>query len=114
MPRCPARIPVRQTAIVDGWTVDRSMGTVPVVRIGFVGGPADRPARLAPTSRAVRGVDLIEHWTFAPRAGEIRLLCGYNVSDVFIMRPLPAGIRRCSVSTDRVEHKPDPAKVRCE
>ncbi|SFS09681.1 STY0301 family protein [Sphingomonas jatrophae] len=96
---CPARIDTQQSAAAPGgWSVDRTGSTKPLAEIGFFEGAVTDKVQLAPSSEG-KGPRGVSTWRFTPRQ-PVRIACIYRGTDVVLSRPLPAGVRTCSITAD--------------
>ncbi len=101
VPTCPARIETAQSAVApDGWTAERSASTKALSEIGFFDGPVANKVQLAPSGETGRGATRASVWSFTGTERELRLACLYRGTDIVLTRPLPAGLRRCTVAID--------------
>ena len=97
---CPATLAVTSAASPPGdWQVVTPTGTRSLDRVGFYSGPPSEQVSLAPDSTVEGGGKSLDVWTFSPSTDEpLWVACFYAGTTLFIAKPVPRGMKRCSVS----------------
>lgn len=105
VPLCPATLNVEQTAnSVPGWTSDRaSSATGRLASMGFYDGPVSEGAHLRPNGLRKRGQITVLESDFDGHLRPIHLGCSYVGTDIILSRPLPASVRRCTITRDAMK-----------
>jgi hypothetical protein len=97
---CPPQVNVRQqlTQPVPGWSVAHDIIPTRFEGITFFDGKPEENASLAPDSEVKRAGKTLSTWTFNPGARPTYAACRYLLTNVMLVRPLPKGIRTCSIT----------------
>lgn len=105
VPVCPATLVVEQSANnVPGWTFDRAKeATGRLEGMGFYDGPVAGEAQLRPNGGRTRGRITTSESDFAGHLKPIHLACSYIGTDIILSRPLPANVRRCTITRDAMK-----------
>lgn len=104
VPSCPPSIAVtRSTNPVPGWTIDQtSRAAGQLESVGFYDGPVSEQAQLRPNGGRTRGqITTVEH-RFVGNVKPIHMACAYKGTDLVLSRPLPASVRMCTITSDRM------------
>lgn len=107
---CPAQIETRQelSAPIADWhsSINRSMtieGKLRVASMSFSDGPPEQMAILAPDktrkSRKSKGA-FINTWNFEV-SESVWFSCGYQQTTIELSKPLPPGLKQCSIEYDQ-------------
>ncbi len=98
---CPAHLvqqPVAD-ALPQGWSVHGPPGDLPLQRVAFYDGDPAGMGTLAPESTRRNGLVETSTWSFdGGDSARVWLGCLYRGATAVVARPLPAGLRQCSVA----------------
>lgn len=101
---CPARLQTTQTApATPGWEAYHSLkGGGRLASTGFYLGPVAGDAELKPNGGRTRGNIVVEEHNFYGNQ-RIYFACRYQDTEMVLSRPLPLGIKRCTITSDTMK-----------
>lgn len=115
--QCPARMHVLQKAeptTEEGWRVDGSNKSHPLVTVSFFAGPPEQKAKLVPSRQGKRGRAATATWVFEPADQRYWVACEYGGTTATAARELPIGVAACTVEYDPAFSQPVMKRWSCQ
>jgi hypothetical protein len=104
---CPEFIATKQelTSPISGWKASSLDRKLQGYITGFSNGDPDRQMILAPfSSKPITSGGFISTWHFS-QSEDIWVMCSYEQTTIQLSKPLPSGLRTCSIKSSGAKMK---------